>query len=99
MDYGLQRRAELDAAKTRNRHATIFDTHRNGDSAGSRQRLHRSDGAEAISEGADSRRLRADFVLRLALHATRRKTESEFRDEFPAIRRRFRAAATARLLL
>src|SRR5712664_3822187 len=68
-------------------HATVLNSHRHGDAARSRQRRHRSDGAETIFEGAHARRLRPHSFLRLAL-SPRRKTKSGFRLELSALQRR-----------
>src|SRR5260370_28000483 len=67
--------------------ATVLNAHRHGDAARSRQRGHRPNGAQAISEGADARRIWADTFLRLALFA-RRETESGICAEFSALQRR-----------
>src|SRR5260370_29070292 len=68
-------------------HATVLNAHRHGDAARPRQRRHRPNGAEAISQSADARRIWADTFLRLALSSSR-KTKSGIRFEFPALQRR-----------
>src|SRR6267378_7413739 len=68
-------------------HATVFNAHRHGHAARPRQRRHRSDGAETISQGADARRIWADTFLRLAL-SPRRKTKSGICSEFSTLQRR-----------
>src|SRR5713226_6765725 len=69
-------------------YATVLNAHRHGDAARPRQCGHRSDGAEAISKGADARRIWANTFLRLALFA-RRETESGICAEFSALQGRF----------
>src|SRR5271170_2045171 len=77
------------AWKGRNNRAAIHQTHRHGRTDGPRERGHRPDGAEAIPEAADARRLREGFVLRLALPAGR-EAKSGFRAEPAAIQGRKR---------
>src|SRR5580692_9270075 len=79
-------------------HATIFNTHRHGDTARSRQRGHRPDGAEAIPEGADARRIRANPFLRLALPPWR-KAQPGICLELSALQRRFGLAGARQLRL
>src|SRR5258707_10405992 len=79
-------------------HATIFNAHRQSDTARSRQRRHRPNGAEAMPESAHSRRLRPYPLLRLALPA-RRKTKPAIRPEFSALQRRIRSADARQLRL
>src|SRR5258708_20166903 len=79
-------------------HATVLNTHWHDHAAGPRQRRHRSNGAEAISEGADARRIWADTFLRLALFA-RRKTESGLCVQFSSLQRRVGLAGARELRL
>src|SRR5258708_36671663 len=79
-------------------HATIFNAHRQSDTARSRQRRHRPNGAEAIPESAHSLRLRPYPLLRLALPA-RRKTKPAIRPQFSALQRRLRSADPRELRL
>src|SRR5882762_6818770 len=69
-------------------HATVLNPHWHGDAARPRQRRHRSNGAQAIPQGAHARRLWPHSFLRLAL-SLRGEAQSRVRPEFPALQGRF----------